>query len=70
MQHVHRCLKEGGMFVLTCDLFLNLSPFCSRTQNEYGVNQNLKSLIDENLWEIEVGDRKCLFGFRNSTLIT
>ena len=63
MRHAHRCLKRDGLFVLTCDLFLNLAPFCSRQQNEFGVNQNLKSLIDETVWEITVGDRKCLFGF-------
>jgi len=63
MQHAHRCLKANGLFILTCDLFLNLAPFCSRQQNEFGVNQNLKSLIDETLWEIVIGDKKCLFGF-------
>lgn len=63
MLHANRCLKTGGLFVLTCDLFLNLAPFCSRQRNEYGANQNLKSLIDESLWEIVAGDRKCLHGF-------
>jgi hypothetical protein len=27
MKHVHRCLKPGGLFILTIDLFLNLHPF-------------------------------------------
>lgn len=63
MHHAHRCLKAGGLFILTCDLFLNLSPFCSRERNEFGVNQNIKSLIDETAWELVVGEKKYLYGF-------
>lgn len=63
MQCAHRYLKPGGLFILTCDLFLNLSPFCSRERNEFGLNQNLKLMIDETLWELVEGDRKYLYGF-------
>ena len=63
MQHVHQALKPGGLFILTADLFLNLAPFSSRLTNEYGMNQNLKKLIDESRWQIEIGERQCLFGF-------
>jgi 2-polyprenyl-3-methyl-5-hydroxy-6-metoxy-1,4-benzoquinol methylase len=63
MKHVHRCLKPGGLFVLTSDLFLNLKPFCSRQTNEFGRNQNIRALIDEAAWELLVGDRACLYGF-------
>jgi len=63
MQQAHRCLKPGGLFVITCDLFLNLTPFSSRRQNEFGVNQDVKSLVNETIWELVVGDRKCIYAF-------
>jgi 2-polyprenyl-3-methyl-5-hydroxy-6-metoxy-1,4-benzoquinol methylase len=63
MQHVHATLKPGGLFVLTADLFLNVAPFCTRPTNEFGMNQNLRKLIDEKLWQMEVGERNCLHGF-------
>jgi SAM-dependent methyltransferase len=53
MQHVHQTLKPGGLFILTADLFLNVAPFCSRPANEFGMNQNLRKLIDEKLWRME-----------------
>src|SRR5262249_36139669 len=46
MRCVHRCLKVGGLFILTVDLFLNLSPFCSRLSNEFGRNQNIRWLTE------------------------
>ncbi len=63
MQHVHATLKPGGLFLLTADLCLNAAPFCSRPANEFGMNQNLRKLIDEKLWQMEVGERNCLHGF-------
>jgi SAM-dependent methyltransferase len=63
MKHVHGALKPGGLFVLTADLFLNTSPFCSRLTNDFGMNQNLRKLIDEKLWQIQAGERNCLHGF-------
>lgn len=63
MAHTYRCLKPGGLFILTIDLFLNLSPFSSRTKNEFGSNQNLCELIASQPWELTVGQRNELFGF-------
>jgi SAM-dependent methyltransferase len=63
IKHVHRCLKPGGLFVLTTDLFLNVHPFCLRQENEFGRNQNLSMLIDDAIWEMVVGDRACLYAF-------
>jgi len=63
MREIHRCLKPNGLFILTTDLFLNVQPFCSRLSNEYGQNQDLRSLIDDTMWEIAVGDRIVLCGF-------
>jgi hypothetical protein len=44
-------------------LFLNVQPFCSRVENEFGRNQDLCQLIADALWEIVDGDRRCLNGF-------
>lgn len=63
MEHVYRCLKPGGLFVLTIDLFLNLHPFSSRTANEFGKNQDIRWLVEIENWELQVGDSTKLFGF-------
>jgi SAM-dependent methyltransferase len=63
LKQAHRCLKTDGLLILTVDLFLNLKPFCSRETNHYGTNQNLQKLIDEKLWDLQLGDRSCLYGF-------
>jgi SAM-dependent methyltransferase len=63
MKHIHRCLKPGGLFILTVDLFLNLHPFCSRPTNEFGRNQDIRRMIEAENWEIVQGIREQLFGF-------
>ena len=63
MSHAHRVLKAGGRLVVTVDLFLNVSPFCSRLSNEFGTNQNIKKLIDDRLWVLKIGECSCLAGF-------
>jgi SAM-dependent methyltransferase len=63
MKHIHRCLKPGGLFILTVDLFLNLHPFCSRLTNEYGRNQDIRRMIEAANWEIVEGTPEQLFGF-------
>jgi SAM-dependent methyltransferase len=63
MTHVWRCLKPGGVFVLTVDLFLNLIPFCSRLSNEFGSNMNIKWLLDQAPFLIHKGKKSELYGF-------
>jgi len=63
MKQIHRSLKSGGLFVLTTDLFLNAYPFCTRQENEFGRNQNLRALINDAAWNLVAGERACLFGF-------
>jgi 2-polyprenyl-3-methyl-5-hydroxy-6-metoxy-1,4-benzoquinol methylase len=63
MQQAHRFLKPGGLLVMTADLFLNLKPFCSRPANQYGANQNLRNLIEDDRWILQTGDPACLYGF-------
>ncbi len=63
MLHTYHCLKPGGLFVLTIDLFVNLDPFCARQYNEYGTNQNIRELISGQPWKLVVGTPDELFGF-------
>jgi 2-polyprenyl-3-methyl-5-hydroxy-6-metoxy-1,4-benzoquinol methylase len=63
LRYVHSCLRPGGLFVLTTDLFLNLKPFSSRLENRFGANQDLRKLIDDGIWELLIGNRSHLYGF-------
>jgi 2-polyprenyl-3-methyl-5-hydroxy-6-metoxy-1,4-benzoquinol methylase len=63
VKHVWRCLKPGGMFVLTVDLFLNLKPFTDRMRNEYGKNLDLKWVSELAPFKIALGDTSEMFGF-------
>lgn len=63
MKHTHRSLKPGGLFILTIDLFLNLSPFTQRECNEYGKNRDVRGIVEQSSFEIAVGNNEELFGF-------
>lgn len=63
MKHVWRCLKPGGTFVLTVDLFLNLKPFTDRKRNEYGENLDLKWVSELAPFDIVSGEMSEMFGF-------
>ncbi len=63
IEHAYRSLKRGGLFILTVDLFLNIEPFCTRQENEYGRNQNVKEMMSRQPWERLVGTPGELFGF-------
>jgi len=63
MAHAFRCLKPGGRFILTVDLFLNVAPFASREENEYGANRNIAELIKSQPWQMVAGKRDELYGF-------
>lgn len=65
MSACYRCLKFGGKLVATIDLFLNLAPFCSRTDNEFGSNANVRELISGENWEITEGDTRFLLGYED-----
>ena len=56
-------LSPGGLVVLTIDLFLNLTPFCSRKTNIWGTNVSV-AWIDELLgYTMVAGDRSELYGY-------
>jgi hypothetical protein len=63
MHSIFACLKPGGLFVLTVDLFLNLLPFTSRRENRYGRNIDIKALIEVAPFEIVHGRPEELYGF-------
>ncbi len=63
MQHARRCLKPGGKFIITLDLFLNLTPFTSRQKNEYGINQNVRQMVEESGLRLAQGNPAELYGF-------
>lgn len=63
MEHAYRCLKPGGRFVLTVDLFLNLEPFSQRNSNEWGKNQNIRWMVDISKLKLVEGNRSQLFGY-------
>jgi Methyltransferase domain len=63
MEHAYRCLKLGGRFVMTVDLFLNLEPFCRRITNEWGKNQNVRWLVEVSRMKLIEGNPSQLYGF-------
>ena len=62
IRYVWECLKTGGKFVLTVDLFLNLSPFTSRKANEFGVNFPVGELMDFETFALVSGDPREIYG--------
>jgi SAM-dependent methyltransferase len=63
MTHAYRCLKPGGLFVVTVDLFLNIAPFTSRSANEFGTNVDVKALVELAPFELVEGRRDELCGY-------
>jgi SAM-dependent methyltransferase len=63
MEHANRCLKPGGRFIITLDLFLNLEPFSRRTSNEWGRNQDVRWIVEISRMKLVEGYRSQLFGF-------
>lgn len=63
MEEVSRVLKSGGRFVATIDLFLDCYPFSKNERNKWGMNINVKSLIEASNLRIVVGTKEELFGY-------
>jgi 2-polyprenyl-3-methyl-5-hydroxy-6-metoxy-1,4-benzoquinol methylase len=60
---VARILRPGGKFILTVDLFLDLSPFTDRETNVHGRNMDIGALVDASGLRLEQGDPAELYGF-------
>ena len=63
MEHAYRCLRPGGRFVITLDLFLNIEPFSRRASNELGKNQNVRWMVEVSRMRLVSGERSQLFGY-------
>lgn len=63
MRYAYDCLRPGGYFVLTVDLFLNVAPFTSKLSNKYGKNVSIKWLTELAPFELAQGNRRELYGF-------
>lgn len=63
MKHAQRCLRPGGQFIITLDLFLNLSPFTRRDRNQYGTNQDVRWMVEYSGLRLAQGDPAELNGF-------
>lgn len=63
LAHVRRVLRPGGRFVLTIDLFLDLAPFTSETQNKFGTNVSVEWLVRESGLVLVHGEARELYGF-------
>lgn len=61
--HVLRCLRPGGHFVVTLDLFLNLVPFTSISCNRYGSNKDVRRMLTQSKMCLVSGIREELYGF-------
>ncbi len=63
MHEVQRILRPGGALVLTVDLFLNLDPFTSAVENQFGTNVSVHDLVRHSGLDLAVGNPRELFGF-------
>jgi SAM-dependent methyltransferase len=63
LAEARRLLKPNALFVLTVDLFLNLTPFTTRKSNAFGENVAITELIKEAGMDLEIGTRAELLGF-------
>jgi SAM-dependent methyltransferase len=63
VEAVYRSLKPGGLFVLTIDLFLNLEPFTTRVENEFGRNVDVGALVGGAPFTVYAGEPSELNGF-------
>lgn len=58
-----RVLVPGGRLVVSVDLFLNLTPFSSRLENEWGTNVSVEWLVGQSGLELDKGRPDELYGF-------
>jgi len=63
MKDVRRILRPGGACVLTIDLFLDLVPFTTQSENEFGTNVSVLQLVESSELDLVVGRPEELFGF-------
>jgi SAM-dependent methyltransferase len=62
-EEIARVLRPGGACVMTVDLFLNLTPFSDRADNEFGTNVSVRDLVEFSGLALGHGDPAELLGF-------
>jgi ubiquinone/menaquinone biosynthesis C-methylase UbiE len=63
IREAFRILKPGGLFILSIDLFLNLTPFTKRISNEYGTNIDVNKLLANTEFNMVSGKYSELYGY-------
>ena len=63
VREVFKVLRHGGLFILTVDLFLDLTPFTPRSRNKYGTNISLRKVVDAAAMSLVYGVEEELCGF-------
>ncbi len=63
LDHVRRSLKPGGRFLLTVDLFLDVTPFTECPSNRWGRNVDVRWMVEQSGLTLEHGDPSELHGF-------
>lgn len=63
IQELPRILKPDGVAILTVDLFLDLFPFTTRRQNDWGTNIDIKQFLDRSELELASGNADELYGY-------
>ncbi|MFN2466254.1 MAG: class I SAM-dependent methyltransferase [Candidatus Dormibacteria bacterium] len=62
LAEIWRILRPGGMLVLTIDLFLDLHPFATARENEWGTNIDIGNFIQESRLQLVQGVPAELYG--------
>jgi SAM-dependent methyltransferase len=55
LAETRRILRPGGRFVLSMDLFLNITPFAPNTSNIFGTNHQIWALLEEHGFDVTGG---------------
>jgi SAM-dependent methyltransferase len=63
LSELYRVLREGALFILTVDLFLNTAPFTRRERNQWGTNISIEWLVEQSNMKLVQGERSELCGF-------
>lgn len=61
--HIRRVLRASGVAIFTIDLFLDLYPFSSQTDGQWGRNVNVREFLETAGLELISGRTSELFGF-------
>jgi len=63
VEEIPRILRPGGVLIATVDLFLDLSPFTTKTKNKWGTNLDIHGFIGRCGLTLKEGSAEELFGF-------